>query len=98
MAVAAAESLSKLGFAGQSAVPGLALMLRSDDRGRRLAAATAIRAAWACRCRFRPTLEVAARDEDAEVRAAATKALASAPETGDGSSRLPPRRERQACT
>ncbi len=79
VAVAAAESLSKLGFAGQSAVPGLALMLRSDDRGRRLAAATAMGQLGLAAADFAPTLEVAARDEDAEVRAAATKALAPRP-------------------
>jgi HEAT repeat protein len=74
-AVAAADALGKLGFAGQAAAPGLALMLRHSDRQRRLAAATALGGLGLAAAEYVPTLEVAARDADADVRAAAAKAL-----------------------
>ena len=74
-AIAAAEALGNLGFDGQPAAPGLALMLRHADRQRRLAAATALGRLGLAAADFTPTLEAAAKEEDAEVRAAAVKAL-----------------------
>ncbi len=74
-AVAAAEALGKLGFEGQSAAPGLALMLHHADRQRRLAAAKALGRLGVAAADYVPTLEAAAKEEDAEVRAAAAKAL-----------------------
>ena len=53
-AIAAAEALGNLGFEGQPAAPGLALMLRHADRQRRLAAATRAGTSGACRRRFHP--------------------------------------------
>ena len=74
-AIAAAEALGKLGFNGQPAAPGLALMLRHADRRRRLAAADALGRLGLAADDFTLTLEAAAKEEDAEVRAAAAKAL-----------------------
>ena len=74
-AIAAAEALGNLGFEGQPAAPGLALMLRHADRQRRLAAATALGRLGLAAADFTLTLEAAAKEEDAEVRAAAAKAL-----------------------
>jgi len=74
-AIAAAEALGDLGFQGQLAAPGLALMLHHADRNRRLAAANALRGLGLGAADFTPTLEAAAKEEDAEVRAAAAKAL-----------------------
>ena len=74
-AIAAAEALGELGFDGQPAAPGLALMLRHADHQRRLAAATALGRLGLANADFIPTLEAAAREEDAKVRAAAAKAL-----------------------
>ena len=74
-AIAAAEALGKLGFEGQPAAPGLALMLHHPDRQRRLAAATALGRLGLAAADFTLTLEAAAKEEDAEVRAAAAKAL-----------------------
>jgi HEAT repeat protein len=74
-AVAAAEALGNLGFQGQPAAPGLALMLHHADRSRRLAAAKALGGLGLAAADFTPTLEAAAKEEDAEVRAAATRAL-----------------------
>ncbi len=73
--IAAAEALGDMGFKGQPAAPGLALMLRHADRQRRLAAATALGRLGLAAADFTLTLEAAARDEDAEVRAAVAKAL-----------------------
>ena len=67
--------MGDLGFNGQLAAPGLALMLHHADRERRLAAATALGRLGLAAADFTPTLEAAAREEDAEVRAAAAKAL-----------------------
>ena len=50
-------------------------MLRHADRQRRLAAATALGRLGLAAADFTLTLEAATRDEDAEVRAAAAKAL-----------------------
>ena len=69
--------MGDLGFRGLPAAPGLALMLRHADRTRRLAAATALGRLGLAAADFTPTLEAAAKDEDAEVRSAAVKALDS---------------------
>jgi hypothetical protein len=75
-AIAAAQALGELGFKdGQRAAAGLALMLHHSDPKRRLAAALALGRLGLAAADFTPTLEAAARDEDAEVRAAAAKAL-----------------------
>ncbi len=75
-AVAAARALAELPFDGQlAAAPGLALMLRHADPQRRLAAAITLGRMGLAAADFIPTLEAAAKDEDAEVRAAAAKAL-----------------------
>ena len=76
-AVAAAAALGDMGFAGQPAAAGLAVMLRHPDRRRRLAAATALGRLGLAAADFTPMLEVATREEDAEVRAATAKALQS---------------------
>jgi len=76
-AIAAAEALGDLRLKGLPAAPGLALMLRHTDRGRRLAAAIALGHLGLAATDFTPTLEVAAKDEDAGVRAAAVQALES---------------------
>ena len=55
--------------------PGLALMLHHPDRQRRLAAAIALGRLELAAAEFSLTLEAAAKVEDAEVRAAAAKAL-----------------------
>jgi HEAT repeat protein len=64
-------------FDGRPAAPGLAWMLHDADRNRRLAAAKALGRLGLAAADFIPTLEAAAKEEDAEVRAAAAKALES---------------------
>ena len=67
--------LGRIGVRGPARRAGLALMLRHADRRRRLAAATALGRLGLAAADFTPTLEAAAKEEDAEVRAAAAKAL-----------------------
>ena len=74
-AIAAAEAVGAMRSQGEPAASSLALMLHHADRSRRLAAAVALGRLGLAAADFTLTLEAASREEDAEVRAAAAKAL-----------------------